>query len=28
VFAGTTAFFTFFAFGTSTSNVYCSITPT
>ena len=28
IFSGTTAFFTFFAFGTSTSNVYCSITPT
>ena len=28
VFAGTTLFLTFFAFGTSTSNVYCSSTPT
>jgi hypothetical protein len=28
MFAGTTLFLTFFAFGTSTSNVYCSITPT
>jgi hypothetical protein len=28
VFSGTTAFFTFYSFDSSTSNVYCSITPT
>jgi hypothetical protein len=28
VFSGTTAFFTFYSFGTTTANVYCSVTPT